>query len=90
MSTTTIGIKVDQETRERLKELAKACNRTPHWIVRTALLEFLDREERATAERLDDERRWERFVLTDEAVPHEEVRDWLVALAKGENAKCPS
>lgn len=89
MAKTTIGVKVDEATRDRLRALAQARNRTPHWMMRTALLEYLEREEQAERERVDDAARWERYVLTGEAVPHEQVREWLGGLAEGRDTGCP-
>ncbi|MDP7112459.1 MAG: ribbon-helix-helix protein, CopG family [Myxococcota bacterium] len=89
MASTTIGVKVDQALRERLKALAEARSRSPHWIVKEAIAEYLTREEAVERERVEDEARWERFALTGEAVPHERVRSWLEALAAGEDDECP-
>lgn len=89
MATTTIGVKIDEATRERLRDLAEAKNRTPHWVVKEAIAEYLTREEVREQERREDQERWERFVLTGEAVPHERVREWLGALAEGREEKCP-
>ena len=55
MASTTIGVKVDDATRERLKALAEAKDRSPHWMIKRALMEFLDREEKREQERRDDE-----------------------------------
>ena len=87
---TTLGIKVDEETRARLKALAKARDRTPHWILKAALNEYLAREERREEEAREDLARWERYLITGEAVPHEDVRIWLTALAEGRDESCPS
>jgi predicted transcriptional regulator len=89
MATTTIGIKVDEATRDRLRALAHARNRSPHWVARTALLEYLAREEVQEHERREDQERWDRYVLTGEAIPHARVRGWLTDLAAGEDAECP-
>lgn len=42
---TTCGVKLDQETRDRLKVLAVRKDRTPHWLMKRAIKEYLDREE---------------------------------------------
>jgi predicted transcriptional regulator len=89
MGRTTIGIKIDEETRDRLRALAEARRRTPHWLVKEALAEYLTREEIRERERLEDEARWERFALTGEAVSQEDVVRWLDALAGGEDARPP-
>ena len=84
-----IGIKVDEETRARLKAIAEAEDRSPHWLIKKALNDFLDQEELRLAERREDEARWERYVLTGEAIEHKRVRGWLEKLAKGDDAPRP-
>ncbi len=90
MGSKTIGVKIDDETRRRLKALAEARNRTPHWLVKEAISEYLSHEEFVEKERAEDEARWERYALTGEAVDHDRVRDWLGALADGQDEECPS
>ena len=89
MASTTIGVKLDETIRERLRNLAEAKNRTPHWVVKEAISEYLTREEQRERERSEDQIRWERYALTGEAVPHERVQEWLGALADGRDEKCP-
>jgi len=89
MASTTIGVKVDEQTRARLRALASSMNRSPHWMIKRALTEYLDREEANERERREDEARWERYVLTGEAVEHDRVRGWLAELAEGKDAKRP-
>ena len=89
MAAKPIGVKLDELTRERLRDLAEAKSRTPHWLVKEAISEYLIREERRERERIEDQERWERYVLTDEAVPHERVQRWLGVLADGADEKCP-
>ena len=89
MVSKTIGVKLDEATRERLRDLAEARSRTPHWIVKEAISEYLTREEQRERERIEDQERWERYVLTGEVVPHERVQQWLGALAEGKDETCP-
>ena len=86
---TTLGIKVDDKTRDRLARIADALDRTPHWVLKAALESYLDREEARLAEEADDSARWERHLLTGEAVPHETARAWLESLSRGETEPCP-
>ncbi|PWR18860.1 trifunctional transcriptional regulator/proline dehydrogenase/L-glutamate gamma-semialdehyde dehydrogenase [Zavarzinia compransoris] len=46
MALGTIGIKVSDEVRARLKQAADKLGRTPHWVVKQALLNALDQVER--------------------------------------------
>ena len=89
MSGTTLGIKVDETTRARLIALAEAKDRTPHWILRTAVAEYLEREEHKARERREDAARWERYLLTGEAIDPDVATTWLEALAEGVDAPCP-
>lgn len=86
---TTIGIKLDDATRERLKQLALSLDRAPHWVVKTALVEYMDREETALREKREDDARWARYQETGQAIPQEQVMQWLDALAKGRRKPCP-
>lgn len=46
MALTTIGLKVSDELRQRLRQAAERLGQTPHWVVKQALLNALDRVER--------------------------------------------
>ena len=46
---TTIGVKLDETVRGRLKQAAERLGRTPHWIARQSILATLDRLERGEA-----------------------------------------
>ena len=87
--TTTQGIKLDEHTRRRLKRLGEQRDRSSHWLMRTAILEYLDREERYEQEKQEDMARWERYQLTGEAVPHQTVAKWLRDTAQGKTVKWP-
>ena len=74
---TTIGLKLDDDTRARLQRLGETRDRSPHWLMKTAIVEFLDREERIEQERLEDERRWQHWVETGAHVDHDDMLVWL-------------
>lgn len=46
MSTTTLGVKLDDLTRDRLKTAAQQLERTPHWLIKQAIFNLLDQVER--------------------------------------------
>ena len=89
MSTTTVGVKLDDATRQRLKAVADELDRTPHWVIKTALAEWLDREEVALNERREDEARWARYQESGQAIAQERVMQWLDALVEGRSEPCP-
>ena len=45
MNPTTMGVKLDERTRDRLKILGEARRRSPHWLMREAIREYLERLE---------------------------------------------
>ncbi|HEY0294968.1 MAG TPA: trifunctional transcriptional regulator/proline dehydrogenase/L-glutamate gamma-semialdehyde dehydrogenase [Bordetella sp.] len=46
MASTTLGVKVDDMLRDRLKAAAQKLNRTPHWLHKQALLAYIEKIER--------------------------------------------
>ena len=46
MATTTLGVKLDGASRERLKAAAQKIDRTPHWVIKQAIFSYLDQLER--------------------------------------------
>ena len=45
MATTTLGVKLDDATRERLKQAAQSLDRTPHWLIKQAIFNYLEKLE---------------------------------------------
>jgi len=80
---TTQGIKLDEETTKRLRALAQQRNRSAHWVMRTAILDYLEREERYEKERQEDAQRWEHYALTGKAISEEEAESRLKKLIRG-------
>jgi len=66
----TLRIKLDDATQERLKSAASGLDRAPHWVIKTALIEFLEREEVDLRERQEDEceTAWKTFQITGVSV----------------------
>ena len=46
---TTVGIKVDDLLRERIRNAAQNLNRTPHWLIKQAVLQYVDALERGAS-----------------------------------------
>lgn len=74
VGTTTMGIRLDQETRDRLKKLSKAKNRSAHFLMKEAIQRYLDSEERYELEKAEDAARWQRYLDTGEALSQSEVK----------------
>jgi RHH-type proline utilization regulon transcriptional repressor/proline dehydrogenase/delta 1-pyrroline-5-carboxylate dehydrogenase len=45
MATTTLGVKLDDATRDRLKQAAQSIDRTPHWLIKQAIFNYLEQVE---------------------------------------------
>ncbi len=83
---TTQGIKLDEATSKRLKTLAQQRNRSAHWLMRTAINDYLDREERYEKEKNEDMARWENYVLTGNAISDIDAEKWLTDLSKNKKS----
>lgn len=88
--TTSVAVKLVSETRSRLQALGNLRDRSPHWLMRTAILQYLDREETYEREKREDQERWERYVLTGEAVAHKAVAEWLDSIGSDAERPCPT
>lgn len=86
---TSKAVKLDDEVYARLKALADARQRSPHWLMKEAIHQFLDREEEADHIRQETMKRWERFESNGEAVEHETVEAWLKTWGTDQEGKCP-
>jgi len=87
--TKPVGIKLDEELQNRLKALGERCERSPHWLMKKAICEFLDRMETEETERQILLDRWNRYQETGEAVSHEKVANWLNTWGTDKEEECP-
>ena len=83
--TTTQGIKLDEQTQKRIKALAAKRDRSPHWLMKTAIENYLEREEQYEREKTEDMQRWANYELTGQAIDNAEVTQWLNKLENGQN-----
>jgi predicted transcriptional regulator len=81
MDTTTMGVKLDRETRDRLQKLGKARNRSSHWLMREAIRRYLEVEERYEQEKAEDQARYQAYLETGHHISHEDMLTWLDQLA---------
>jgi len=87
--TVTQGVKLDADMRKRLEVLAQKRDRSPHWLMCTAIKLYVEREENYEHEKREDLARWEHYMLTGEAVSHDKAAAWLNKLTQGKAASCP-
>ena len=72
-----MAIKLPQQERERLLKLGDVKKRSPHWLAKEAISQFLDREEAAEQFRQESAARWDEYCHTGKSVPHDAVMKWL-------------
>ena len=87
ISTTTL--KLDADTKNRIKRLADSRQRTAHWIMLEAIRQYADREEKHEQLRQDALNAWQEYQVTGLHVTHEEADAWLAKLEAGESAEPP-
>lgn len=88
--TKSLGVELEDELQTRLKALAKRQERSPHWLMKKAITEFIDREEAAEQERQLLLERWNRYQETGEGIPHETVVKWLASWGTDKEGPCPA
>lgn len=86
---TTTSIKLEDDLRDRLNHLATSRQRSAHWLMRQAIGEFVEREERRERFKRDAEQAWEDYQTTGLHLSGDEVEAWLEKRARGEDAELP-
>ena len=92
MATTTVhpvAIKLDEDTKARIKRLANARQRTSHWLMREAISQYIEREEKREALRQDTLKAWEDYRTTGLHVTAAEADNWLAQLEQGNEVEPP-
>ena len=82
MSTTSVAVKLEDDIRERIQSLGQAKDRSTHWLMKRAIVEYLEKEERYEQELREDRERWDNYALTGEAIDHADMKDWMQTLGK--------
>jgi predicted transcriptional regulator len=86
---TTTSLKLDSELKERVQRLAAARRRSPHWVMREAVEQYVGREEKREQLRQDALAGWNHYQTTGLHATAEEADAWLAKLEAGEDAEAP-
>lgn len=84
-----VAIKIDKDIKARVKRLAEARNRTAHWLMREAITQYVDREEKRESFRQDTLKAWEEYRTTGKHVSAEDADAWLAKLELGNDIGPP-
>jgi predicted transcriptional regulator len=85
----TTSLKLDVEIKERVRRLASARRRSPHWLMREAIAEYVEREEKREQFRQDALAAWTHYQTTGLYVSAEDADAWLAKLEAGKDAAHP-
>lgn len=76
-TTKAVSIKLDAALRSRLEALATTHRRTPHWLMREAIRQFVEHEEQRERFRQETLNAWEDYQHTGLHATAAEVQTWL-------------
>lgn len=85
----TTSLKLDIEVKKRVQRLAAARRRSPHWLMREAIEEYVEREEKREGFRQDALGAWAQYQTTGLHVTAEDADAWLAKLEAGKDAAPP-
>lgn len=92
MASTTVrpvAIKIDDDIKARVKRLAEARHRTSHWLMREAITQYVEREEKREAFRQYTLDAWEEYRSTGLHATAEEVDAWLASWGTDDERPTP-
>lgn len=84
-----VAVKLDPQVRDRIKALAAARDRSAHWMMREAIAQYVEREERREGLRRDALRAWHAYETTGQHVAGDEADAWLARLEASEDVDPP-
>jgi predicted transcriptional regulator len=85
----TQGIKLDDDTKQRLKTLAEKRDRSPHYLMKTAISDYLEREETYEKEKAEDIARWEHFMHTGKSIDNTVMKKLFQDIKQGKRVTWP-
>lgn len=84
-----VAIKIDENIKARVKRLADARQRTSHWLMREAITQYVDREEKREIFRQDTLKAWQAFRANGLHVTADEADAWMFQLEQGHDIEPP-
>ncbi|WDD90304.1 ribbon-helix-helix protein, CopG family (plasmid) [Burkholderia sp. FERM BP-3421] len=83
------SIKLDTGMQDRVRHLAEQRRRTPHWIMREAIAQYVEREEKRESIRQEAVEAWHDYQTTGLHVPHADMDRYMAELEAGRDAELP-
>jgi predicted transcriptional regulator len=88
-TTSTTSLKLDPETKDRIQRLAAARRRSAHWVMREAVEQYVEREEKRQQFHQDALAAWAVYQATGLHATAAEADAWLAKLEAGKDAAPP-
>ena len=77
MTTSTTSLKLDDSLRDRLRRLAETQRRSAHWVMREAIVQYVEREEKRQAFKAEAMAARQAYRETGRHLTGGEVDAWL-------------
>ncbi|MCJ2013488.1 CopG family ribbon-helix-helix protein [Methylobacterium sp. J-076] len=88
-ATRPVAVKLDVEVHARVRDLAKAQNRSANFLMRDAIAQYVEREERREALRREAMAAATAYRETGLHLTHDEADAWLAQLEAGQDVEPP-
>lgn len=90
MPTTALSVKLDESERRRLAALARGKEQSVHQLMRKAIAEFIEREERLAAFIAEAQASWREYQDTGLHITLDELQAWSERLETDPAATMPA
>jgi predicted transcriptional regulator len=84
-----LSVKLDDETTERLRKLAASRERTPHWLMREAIRQYVEREEARQSFQQEALASWSHYQETGLHLTGQETKEWLSTWGTDDETEAP-
>lgn len=84
-----VAVKLDADVHARVRQLAKVQHRTPHYLMREAIAQYVEREEKREAFREEALMAWAAYRTDGLHVSHAEADAWLAQFEEGHDVDPP-
>lgn len=83
------SVKIDDALKTRIRDLAGLRRRSPHWLMREAIEQYVTREEQREAFKQEALAAWRDYQETGQHVTDEEVDRWLRSWGTADEQPAP-
>ncbi len=84
------SVKLDSKMKQRVQRLAASRRRSPHWVLREAVEQYVEREEKREQFLQDALTAWSHYQATGLHITAGEADKWLAKLEAGKDAPPPT